>query len=665
MKKASGTASKPSLKGKSKDGGGTSSGSTLPGSGGPNGAIAEDVAPVALPTWKDWDEKDVGAKEFTGKHLYEEDDEGANLQLPRTLRNLVQGYKRPSEFIATVIAEAAAAVTLSPGPATAAASVAAPAAPTIGAPPPAQILVVHPSAGQYDLASLLRRQLTQRPTVASAGPVRDLSAPAASLAASATTVSPAAAVPPVPTSNGQESPGPNAEAVPAPTTWDDDEDIIQPAPRPTAAHQPLATQESSAAVLEAQVLPPTAAGQASAAPAADAKPAGDVKPPVDDLTIKEETAAEGASTPRGEALHLEATPTVAGESSHHAFPTTPAANAFTLQATMDGLVRANRHLLESDVMRRILASFQLMLEHAAQLKASASPNAAAAVSAAPIAGAAVPPTPSVTATAPNPVAAGVPTANPATVSGGEGAAAAATSQQATGSASGTAGGSTPAMVEDEKRDPLLDTAALPWDLIYPKSPKDGLPQHNPLGKYAVRLWWMGGWRRFSIDDRVPVDEAGRPLCLISPHGNEIWPILLSKALLKLATLSYDETEAGSEMGDFDPYFAMTGWVPELVEIRAEKRFRPALWSMLNDLAFRNQLAGVRGRSTSFHADHAELLADTLAETPGPGQAYPLTKDLNAPPVLIVANHEEEVGLLRTHSFSSLQRKQVSAGRAWF
>jgi hypothetical protein len=29
----------------------------------------------------------------------------------------------------------------------------------------------------------------------------------------------------------------------------------------------------------------------------------------------------------------------------------------------------------------------------------------------------------------------------------------------------------------------------PWDLIYPKG-KEGLPAYNPVGKYAVKLFWM-------------------------------------------------------------------------------------------------------------------------------------------------------------------------------
>ena len=35
----------------------------------------------------------------------------------------------------------------------------------------------------------------------------------------------------------------------------------------------------------------------------------------------------------------------------------------------------------------------------------------------------------------------------------------------------------------------------------------GLPIQNPSGLYAVKLFWMGAWRRVMVDDHVGVDTV--------------------------------------------------------------------------------------------------------------------------------------------------------------
>ncbi|KAJ3217012.1 hypothetical protein HDU67_008657 [Dinochytrium kinnereticum] len=107
----------------------------------------------------------------------------------------------------------------------------------------------------------------------------------------------------------------------------------------------------------------------------------------------------------------------------------------------------------------------------------------------------------------------------------------------------------------------------PWENLYPKA-KDGTPTYNPMGKYAVKLFWLGSWRRITIDDRIPVDEQGRPLVICSPAPHEMWPMLISKALVKLATTSYKEMDGSLEHGDFDALHALKGWIPERLQIPA-------------------------------------------------------------------------------------------------
>lgn len=106
-------------------------------------------------------------------------------------------------------------------------------------------------------------------------------------------------------------------------------------------------------------------------------------------------------------------------------------------------------------------------------------------------------------------------------------------------------------------------------MIYPKS-KDGGSVYNPSGKYNVKLYWLGAYRKITVDDRIPVDNQNRPLLVCSPCSTELWPLLVCKALVKLAAQSYRNYE-GSELGDFDVLHALRGFIPERFMIDSEKK----------------------------------------------------------------------------------------------
>ncbi|XP_044757890.1 androglobin-like [Coccinella septempunctata] len=141
----------------------------------------------------------------------------------------------------------------------------------------------------------------------------------------------------------------------------------------------------------------------------------------------------------------------------------------------------------------------------------------------------------------------------------------------------------------------------PWHHVYGGS-KVGAgtvhsPQVNSIGKYFVRLFWMGAWRKVVIDDYLPVDATGHVLLpslripkkpisntLIAgssfseakekqlTHKTEkevlkptvvLWPFLLSKALLKVANLTMKKDE---ELLDFNIVHCLTGWVLQKLEL---------------------------------------------------------------------------------------------------
>ncbi len=102
---------------------------------------------------------------------------------------------------------------------------------------------------------------------------------------------------------------------------------------------------------------------------------------------------------------------------------------------------------------------------------------------------------------------------------------------------------------------LIPPEAFLWESIYPKGP-DGRPAVSPSGKYLVRVFYEGKWRRIFVDDRMPVDDEGNVLLVKTECPNEIWPYILAKAILKLFN--------SSNLSAMDMFVALTGLVEEPV-----------------------------------------------------------------------------------------------------
>ncbi|KAL0028975.1 hypothetical protein WJX77_009213 [Trebouxia sp. C0004] len=85
----------------------------------------------------------------------------------------------------------------------------------------------------------------------------------------------------------------------------------------------------------------------------------------------------------------------------------------------------------------------------------------------------------------------------------------------------------------ELRDKLPPKGLL-WELIFPQD-ASGQPTKTASGKYYVKCFVMDEWRRVTVDDRIPVDAYGAPL-LVGSMPAQLWPLILSKAILKLMAL---------------------------------------------------------------------------------------------------------------------------------
>ena len=97
--------------------------------------------------------------------------------------------------------------------------------------------------------------------------------------------------------------------------------------------------------------------------------------------------------------------------------------------------------------------------------------------------------------------------------------------------------------------------------IYPQD-KNGVPQYNPSGLYWVKLYHMGKFRKIEIDDRFPVNkETYDNYFPQSEDKNEIWPLIFTKALIKLYSYKYKcDNYEQEEIGDCSILFSLSKYM---------------------------------------------------------------------------------------------------------
>ena len=108
-------------------------------------------------------------------------------------------------------------------------------------------------------------------------------------------------------------------------------------------------------------------------------------------------------------------------------------------------------------------------------------------------------------------------------------------------------------------------------LIYPQD-ENGNALYSPTGKYVVRLFLNGLWRKVTIDDMLPVMGTKTPLCASSNKG-KLWVSLLEKAYLKVkGGYNFKGSTSCTDL------YAFTSWMPEKVDLKLVNKDK--LWDRI-------------------------------------------------------------------------------------
>ena len=113
-------------------------------------------------------------------------------------------------------------------------------------------------------------------------------------------------------------------------------------------------------------------------------------------------------------------------------------------------------------------------------------------------------------------------------------------------------------------------------IVFPYDDKKDIPLISARGKYVLRMYFNGCWRRVQIDDRLPTSYNSRVLHVIDrSNPGLLWPALLEKAYLKVrGGYDFPGSNSGTDLA------VITGWIPQQIFLHDEHVEQDVLWTTL-------------------------------------------------------------------------------------
>lgn len=110
-------------------------------------------------------------------------------------------------------------------------------------------------------------------------------------------------------------------------------------------------------------------------------------------------------------------------------------------------------------------------------------------------------------------------------------------------------------------------------VIHPYDQEEKCPRVSPSGRYVLRLYFNGCYRKVQIDDFLPASTSSRTLHVFDrSNPGCLWPALLEKAYLKVrGGYDFPGSNSGTDIAVF------TGWIPEQIFLHDEDVMAEDLW----------------------------------------------------------------------------------------
>ncbi|EGO00763.1 hypothetical protein SERLA73DRAFT_178686 [Serpula lacrymans var. lacrymans S7.3] len=137
--------------------------------------------------------------------------------------------------------------------------------------------------------------------------------------------------------------------------------------------------------------------------------------------------------------------------------------------------------------------------------------------------------------------------------------------------------------------------------LFPQG-QDSMPVLSPEGRYDVKIFVNGEYRRVIVDDKLPFNCDGVLIGLSTGSKLQLWPSVIEKAYMKLMG-GYDFPGSNSGID----LHALAAWIPEHIEVKSPTFEREKTWSRIYDGFTKGHCVLTVGTDDRIHIDGFQLL----------------------------------------------------------